>query len=252
MSTALINKNLSFKLELKENDDDLDFVTLEGLASTFGNIDRAGDIIEKGAFKKTIKLMKSGERVVRLLNQHRMDQPIGIVDSLKETDEGLLMIARMPRENSMVKDMVPLLKMKALNDFSIGFNITESENLDNGNRIIKEVDLWEVSVVTIPANEKAKITSVKKEENPMANNNVEKDDKVVDAIKAESIVSKKEYEQMLKDTGLFTRKATVYLASRFTEDSRRSDSATDEKKQSDSVSNEDVLKSLLEFKASIK
>lgn len=208
--TAISNtKDLSFKLELKENSDDLDFVTLEGLASTFGNIDRTGDVIEKGAFKNTIKLMKSGERVVRLLNQHRMDQPIGIVDSLKETDEGLFMVARMPRENSMVKDMVPLLKMKALSDFSIGFNITESENLDNGNRIIKEIDLWEVSVVTIPANEKAKITSVKKDS---------EEEKIVDIHKAEAITSKRDFERTLRDSGLFTRKAAEILTKRFNED----------------------------------
>ncbi len=208
MTTVTNTKDLSFKLEIKQDDNDVDFVTLEGLASTFGNIDRTGDVIEKGAFKNTIKLMKSGERVVRLLNQHRMDQPIGIVDSLKETDEGLFMVARMPRENSMVKDMVPLLKMKALSDFSIGFNITEAENLDNGNRIIKEVDLWEVSVVTIPANEKAKITSVKKDT----------DDNVIDAHKAESITSKRDFERTLRDSGLFTRKGAEILTKRFNED----------------------------------
>jgi HK97 family phage prohead protease len=242
MTTVSNTKDLSFKLEIKQDDDTLDFVTLEGLASTFGNIDRTGDVIERGAFKNTIKLMKAGERVVRLLNQHRMDQPIGIVDSLKETEAGLLMVARMPRENSMVKDMLPLLKMGALSDFSIGFNIAEAENLDNGNRVIKEVDLWEVSVVTIPANEKAKITSVKKDEVVEAEK-AEGDDKIVDAMQAESITTKKEFEQMLKGTGLFTKKAAITLASKFNDNAGRSDSDLDEKGRSDSV---DSMKLLME------
>lgn len=238
MSAVTDTKVLSFNLELKDDHDDMDFVTLEGFASTFGNIDRTGDVIERGAFKNTIKLMKSGDRVVRLLNQHRQDKPIGIVDSLKETEEGLFMVARMPRENSIVKDLVPLLKMKALSDFSIGFNITEAENLDNGNRIIKDIDLFEVSIVTIPANEKAKITSVKKEDDA-----AEKDDKIVDAIKAESITTKKEYEQMLVGTGLYTKKARIILASRFKEDVERSDSVSEKNGRSDSAEN---LKLLME------
>lgn len=209
MSVVSNTKDLSFKLELKESNDDMDFVTLEGLASTFGNIDRTGDIIERGAFKSTIKLMKAGDRVIRLLNQHHMDQPIGIVDVLKETDAGLFMVARMPRENSTVKDMLPLLKMGALSDFSIGFNIKDSDMDDKGIRTIKDIDLFEVSVVTIPANEKAKITSVKKDTD---------EDKVIDIHKAEAITSKRDFERMLRDSGLFTRKAAEILTKRFNED----------------------------------
>lgn len=248
MSAPYVTKDLSVKFEIKADHEDDDFVFIKGIASSFGNTDRTGDIIEPGAFKKTIKLMKSGERKVAFLNQHRMDQPIGVVDTLKEVGLTMVFEGRLARENSIVKDMLPLLKMGALHSVSIGFNIVESEMDEDGIRTIKEVDLWELSIVTIPANEKAKITSVKNdEENP-----VDKDEKIIDAEKAESIGTKKEYEQMLKYTGMFTKKATMYLASKFTENSKRSDSAEGDKKRSDSVSNEDVVKSMQDFIDSLK
>lgn len=240
MSAPYQTKDFALELEvIKDDHSDMDFVFIKGIASSFGNTDRAGDIIEPGAFKKTIKLMKEGKRQVVFLNQHRMDQPIGVVDSLKEVGDEVHFEGRLAREHSIVKDMLALLKMKALHSVSIGFNIVDSEMDNDGIRTIKEVDLWELSIVTIPANEKAKITSVKKdEENP-----VEKDEKIIDAIKAESIGTKKEYEQMLKDTGVFTKKAYITLASRFKEDSNQSDSGSEEKKRSDSV---DDIKLLME------
>jgi hypothetical protein len=248
MSAPYSTKDLSVKFEIKEDHGDLDFVFIKGIASTFGNTDRTGDIIEPGAFKKTIKLMKAGERQIVFLNQHRMDQPIGVVDSLKEVGNDVMFEGRLAREHSIVKDMLALLKMKALHSVSIGFNIIDSEMDNDGLRTIKEVDLWELSIVTIPANEKAKITSVKKDENSI----MEKDEKIVDAIKAESISTKKEYEQMLKDTGMFTKKAYITLASKFKEDSNQSDSGSEKKGRSDSVSEEEVIKSMQDFIDSLK
>ena len=249
MSASYVTKNLSFKLEVKsDHNDDIDFITVDGVASTFGNIDLTGDIIERGAFKSTIKLMKAGKREIAMLNQHRIAEPIGFVESLKEVDDKLIMRAKFVRENFHVKNVLPMLKGGKVLTLSIGFNIIDSENLDNGNRIIKEIDLREISMVTMAANEEAEITSVKKdEENP-----VDKDEKIIDAEKAESVSTKKEYEQMLKDTGMFTKKATMYLASKFTENSKRSDSAEGEKKRSDSVSDEDIIKSMQDFIGSLK
>lgn len=240
MSAPYNTKDFALELEvIKDDHGDMDFVFIKGIASSFGNTDRTGDIIEPGAFKKTIKLMKEGKRQIVILNQHRMDQPIGVVDSLKEVGDKMHFEGRLARDHSIVKDMLSLLKMGALHSVSIGFNIVDSEMDNDGVRTIKEVDLWELSIVTIPANEKAVITSVKKDEEAT----MEKDEKIIDAIKAESVGTKKEYEQMLKDTGVFTKKACITLASRFKEDLKRSDSAEGEKKRSDSV---DDIKLLME------
>ena len=242
MKNNLVIKEIRCDFEVKQVGENDDFVFIEGLASTFGNLDRDNDIIAKGAFKNTLTRRKP-----KFLYQHRMDQPIGVFDQLFEAEEGLRIKGRMPRANSMVKDIEPLLKMGALDSFSIGFNVVESEDTPDGTRIIKEIDLWEISLVTIPANAEAIVTAVKeldagdKGENKNKNEEKDVDEKTVDAAKAESITTKKEYEQMLKDTGMFTKKASMYLASKFTEDSKRSDSADEEKKRSDSVEEEKKL-----------
>lgn len=220
----MLFKNVGIPLEVKEIGDD--FVHLEGFASTFGNVDRVGDIVAKGAFTNTLT-----KRMPKLLNQHNMDQPIGVVDSAFEVEEGLRIKARMPKGNRMVMDLLPLLTMGAIRDFSIGFNVVDSESTSDGVRTIKEIDLWEVSLVTIPANPEARITGVKKID----------DEKMVDAEKAESINTKKEFEATLKETGSFTRKATVILASRFNEISAQGDPAAKKAVQSDSVDGNKLL-----------
>jgi len=159
MDAPFTFKDLSATFEVKELNDE--FARIEGFASTFGNVDRTGDIIEKGAFLNSIDEHSRKNRQIKLLSQHNMKDVIGIIDDIFEEEEGLFIRARMPRDHSMVKDIVPLLKMGALGDFSIGFNVKESDKDSDGNRIIKEADLWEVSIVSVPANPKAQILNVK-------------------------------------------------------------------------------------------
>lgn len=230
----LLIKTLTATLEIKELSDE--YVHLEGLASTFGSIDRVGDIIAKGAFTNTLT-----KRMPKLLNQHDMRQVVGVIDQAVEVNEGLFIKCRMPKANSTVMDLLPLLKMGALSDFSIGFNVIDSETTPDGNRILKEIDLWEVSIVTIPANPDAKIMRVKK---------LDVDDSdMIDAEKAESILTKREFEQVLKDTGLFTKKAVVILASKFNEITAQGEPGAKKKGQRDSV---DDGKSLLEAMEQLK
>lgn len=237
----LIFKNTKCEFQIKQSDSD-EFIHIEGLASTFGNLDRDGDIIIKGAFKNTLT-----RRMPKLLNQHRIDQPIGVIDQAFESEEGLRIKARMPKDNSMVKDLLPLLKMGALRDFSIGFNPIDVDITPDGNRVIKEIDLWEVSLVTIPANPEARVTGVKKLDDSKKDtskdkeNKIDKDENIVDAIKAETIVTKREFEQMLKDTGMFTKKAMITLASRFKEFEPQGDLEPKKPMQRDSVNDEEKL-----------
>ncbi len=236
MKNNLVIKDIQCDFEVKQVGENDEFVFIEGLASTFGNLDRDNDIISKGAFKNTLTRRKP-----KFIYQHHMDKPIGVFDHLFEAEEGLVVKGRMPRANSLVKDIEPLLKMGALKSFSIGFNVIESEDTPDGVRIIKEIDLWEISLVTIPANPEAIITGVKElddgEKGEKKNKDEKKDmdEKIVDAIKAESVSTKREFEQMLKDTGLFTKKAVITLASRFKEFGVQGDLDASEKTQRDSV-----------------
>lgn len=210
-------KNFNGKFEVKKEDDE--FIHLEGLASTFGNVDSQNDIIVQGAFTDTLV---NSDIKIKLLNQHRSDQPIGLVESAIQNGEGLFIKAIMPKKNSQVQDLLPLLKMGAIANFSIGYSVKDSEFTDEGIRLLKEIELHEVSIVTFPANDKANITSVKS----------------LEVGDVEGIKTKKEFEKLLLSTNAFSRKAAVVLASHFKEE--QSDSAKEQdKKQRESVEKEE-------------
>lgn len=154
------NKNLSFecKFEVKDNQEE-DYFHLKGYGSTFNNVDRVNDIVEKGAFKKSIK-----KRMPKLLFGHdTRSVPVGIIDSIKEDEDGLIFEARMPKNDAFVKDRImPQIKIGSLNSFSIGYTIDVAEtDSKTGIRKLKEISLYEISIVTFPANEKATLQSFK-------------------------------------------------------------------------------------------
>lgn len=146
-------------LEIKQFGDDTEdnsFHFFEGLASTFGNKDFGDDVIEKGAFKESLKKITP-----TILWQHNSHEPIGMPIELKETNEGLFVKAKMPKEDSLVSGRVaPQLRVKSITSMSIGFNVDEFE-IKDGIRFIQKLTLWEISLVTLPMNDKAKITNFK-------------------------------------------------------------------------------------------
>lgn len=154
---------------------------ISGYASVFGKIDKLNDIIKQGAFKHTIKKPQS----IKLLWQHDMSQPIGIVTKLYEDDYGLKMEAEI--NNKVLKgfEASELIKQKAIEGLSIGYLVKKSEFSDTGQRIITEIELLEISIVTFPANTKATIYGVKN------NKLMDKD-----FIKGESISNIKEIKEM--------------------------------------------------------
>lgn len=197
----LLYKTSTLDIEIKNahlEDEEDKFIHLEGLASTFGNLDRQGDIIVKGAFAKTLG---NADIQVHLLHQHNTSNVLGKIDQIRETDNGLFIMARMPKSTDLVRNLAPLLQMGAIGKFSIGFNVKDADVSPDGNRLIKEIELHEVSIVTFAANNNAVITSVKKDV-PMLN---------VEDI--ECIATRREFEKMFMGTGVFTRKAANLLAS---------------------------------------
>jgi Escherichia/Staphylococcus phage prohead protease len=133
-------------------------------ASTFGNVDHGGDVIEKGAFRDSLKA-----RPFRpLLWQHDMARPIGIEKSLREDSKGLLGTWELV-DTVQGTEAYKLLKAGAVRSMSIGYIPTkweyEQDMGDGGpmdrTRILKSVDLLENSVVSLPMNEQAQVTNVK-------------------------------------------------------------------------------------------
>lgn len=132
------------------------FAVITGYASIFNELDYHNDVILKGAFENSISKHKSG-RKIKLLWQHDQNKPIGVINSLYEDDKGLLVEASVNNSIAQGREVISLIKQEALDALSIGFNVAKSDVHKKGYRQILEADLWEVSVVTFPANSLAKI-----------------------------------------------------------------------------------------------
>ncbi|WP_417451297.1 HK97 family phage prohead protease [Kordiimonas sp.] len=130
--------------------------TFEGYGAIFGNVDRDGDTIARGAFAESLKA-----RLPMLLWQHDTKAPIGRFDEVREDERGLYVRGRLSMSGRGA-EAYELLRMGALDGLSIGF-VTREATRDSatGTRTISKADLMEVSLVTFPANELARITSVK-------------------------------------------------------------------------------------------
>lgn len=131
--------------------------TFEGLASTYGEPpDAYGDIIEKGAFSKTIE-DHSGEIVV--LWQHDQTEPIGR-GVLEDSEDGLVIRGKLELDLDTARKAYIALRTKLVKGLSIGFR-TLRKKTEKGVRKLLEIKLYEVSLVTFPANERALVTGVK-------------------------------------------------------------------------------------------
>ena len=145
--------------QISDIDENLGIV--KGYGSVFGNKDSDNDIIEKGAYKRTIK--NNGSRV-KYLYQHDITKPIGKMKELYEDDKGLVFVAEVPK-TTFGNEVLELMKYGVIDENSVGIMPVKKDYDENGVRMIKEVKLYEISAVTIAANDEAKILEVKGESN---------------------------------------------------------------------------------------
>ena len=215
----------SLTLEVKEFGDDAEdssFHFFEGLASTFGNKDFGDDVVVKGAFTETLKVITP-----TILWQHNMHEPIGMPRLLEENESGLFVRAVMPKEDSLVKGRVaPQMRVKSIKSMSIGFSVDEFE-IKDGVRFIQKLTLWEISLVTLPMNGKAKVTSFK---SAMP---------VLEIVELESM-DIKGLEGYLRGLGIMSKSACIAMASRFVKG--RSESDNDNRSESGSAFIEELKK----------
>ena len=148
-------KWMDVPFEFKQSKADDKFFTFSGYASTFGNRDLGGDIVVKGAFKKSLQ-----RRMPKLINSHFTRQILGIFTKAFEDDIGLFVEGKMPKDHSLAKDKIIEVEIGAIDSMSIGYNIKESEIVGE-DTLLKELDLWEASLVTFPMNEQARIIAMK-------------------------------------------------------------------------------------------
>jgi uncharacterized protein len=144
----------NFHIEIKAVAED---GTFEGMLSTYGNKDLGGDVVEKGAFTKTLK---DNGTSVPMLWQHNESLPIGMLE-LTDTPEGLHCQGTLALEVPQAQTAHALLKRKIVKGLSIGYDAIKATFDDAGVRHLKEIRLWEGSVVTFGMNLQALIASVK-------------------------------------------------------------------------------------------
>lgn len=153
----------AYALELKMLGEDGRFA---GYASVFDVTDSQRDIMRRGAFKASLK---ARDYPVQLLWQHQWESPIGVIEQLFEDQRGLYVEGRLLLEVARAKEAHALLKAGAMRGLSIGYAVKRARrDADSGLRELLEVELWEVSLVTMPANQAAQVTVVKTQDAGMA------------------------------------------------------------------------------------
>jgi hypothetical protein len=194
-------KQLRVPFELKS----MDAVTegmFEGYASVFANVDSDGDVVQKGAFRKTLSEWRKRKRLPPVTWQHRLDEPLGPFHVMEEDEKGLFVQGQL-----LVNDIVrarearALLKSNAIDGLSIGFLTREAKKdpkrLDV-RRIITDAELFEVGIVTVQANESAKVSDVKAAS--------------FDVAKVEGLTTPKDFEELLREAGFSRSAATAFVA----------------------------------------
>lgn len=146
------------KMRFKMDDYNEEEGIFSGYGAVFENIDSGGDIIEPGAFTKT--LAEGWERVKVLALHNDCWLPIGRPIELREEPNGLFISGKIS-DTTMGRDVKVLLKDRVLNELSIGYDPIIFDYDENGIRHLREIKLWEVSVVTWAMNPEAVITSYK-------------------------------------------------------------------------------------------
>lgn len=165
-----------------------------GHGSVFGAVDSYNEVVAPGAFSATLA---ARTRKLPILWQHRQDSPIGVYDEVREDAKGLFVRGRLlVKDVAQAREAHALLMEEALSGLSIGYLVRESTyDEKTGIRTLTKLDLEEVSIVTSPANDEARIDTVKMK---MARG---------------SLPSLSEFESFLRDAGMSRTKAAA-IASR--------------------------------------
>jgi len=152
-------KTKDFALQVKELTDD---GTFEGYGSIFGNTDSYGEIVVAGAFGESLARHRREGSKPLMLWQHDPYTPIGVWEDLAEDGKGLRGKGRLLKGVQKAEEAHLMLKAGAVQGLSIGYREQEVEP-DGNNRKLKKLDLLEISIVSFPANRRARVESVKSE-----------------------------------------------------------------------------------------
>lgn len=134
-------------------------LVIEGYASLFGQTDQGKDVVRKGAYGKSLAELARAGRSVKMLWQHDPAQPIGVWDDLREDDKGLFVKGRLLDGVEKGREAAALIAAGAIEGLSIGYRTRRATKTSDGKRILTELELWEVSLVTFPMLPSARVAA---------------------------------------------------------------------------------------------
>ncbi|WP_171228100.1 HK97 family phage prohead protease [Ruegeria sp. HKCCA4008] len=136
-----------------------DDAVIEGYASRFGQVDQGSDVVQRGAYRGSLdRLARAGQRV-KMLWQHDPAQPIGVWDEVREDDKGLWVKGRLLESTQKGREAAELIRAGAMDGLSIGYRTKRAVKNDKGQRVLTELELWEVSLVTFPMLPSARVAA---------------------------------------------------------------------------------------------
>lgn len=188
---------------------------IKGYGAYYGNIDRGYDVIEQGAFSEI-------NRSIKMLYQHEASKLLGTWDIVKEDSKGLIVEGNININTTLGRDVYELAKSGALSDMSVGFKTQDYEYDSQSVRHIKKAELFEVSLVSFPMNEKANIMSVK----------------------TDDIETERDFEHFLKQAGYSNKQAKIITAHGFKAFMQKKD-------DTETTESDNILKALQDLKKSV-
>lgn len=196
-----MNATLNFGLELKA----LAGREFEGHGSVFGNMDHGGDVVVQGAFKRSLAAHKKAGTMPSMFWMHKPDHVAGVWHAMREDEKGLHVRGELAA-TPLGDEMHALLKLKAVSGLSIGYQTVESDFSRDGARLLKELNLVEVSIVSLAMNPLAKVEAVKSSLSRTG----------------EYVPSEREFEKLLRDAGI-SRKAARHICAKVFDDEQTSE-----------------------------
>tara|TARA_R100000734_G_scaffold19131_1_gene18361 strand:- start:2381 stop:3232 length:852 start_codon:yes stop_codon:yes gene_type:complete len=208
---------LDVKFEIKTEEIGEEKGLFSGYGSIFNNKDLGNDVVLAGAFAQSIG--RKGAKAVKLLYQHKQDEPIGVFDEIIEDQKGLKVKGRLAMGTQRGREVYELMKMGAIDGLSIGYRVDDKGyeyDKRRRRRMLKSVDLMEISAVTFPMNPRARIQAVKGAERTV-----------------------RDWEQFLRDEGSLSRTEAKAAASAVTKALEQRDAVKEEQPE--------VLEAMLRF-----
>lgn len=132
---------------------------ISGYASLFGARDQGGDVVAAGAYAASLAALKAKGGRVKMLWQHDPAQPIGVWDEVREDTRGLWVKGRILTDVARGREAVALIAAGAIDGLSIGYRTRKATKEARGGRLLAELELWEVSLVTFPMLPEARVAA---------------------------------------------------------------------------------------------